>query len=430
MKLERTRRDLTGRLGKGGAIALLAGTVVVALLLVAQDQQTLRVRSDVAASDAQHAAYVAAIVGADLTRGNRYDVLTNGDQIFPPMLEAIAGAKTRIVLETYIYDSGQVAEQFTAALESAARRGVLCRIVVDSVGSSGMDEGHARRLERAGCDIAEFSPPHWYTLEELNYRSHRKLLVVDGAVGFTGGVGFADHWRGNAQDREHWRDTMIQLRGPVVRLLEAAFYENFMEVRGPVSPALDDATWADSPEGHSLVVRSSPSGGSNALKQLYLLALASARQTADITSPYFVTDESTMWSIEDAVSRGVRIRLLVEGEITDAKPVKYASRASYDHLLQLGVEIYEYQPTMLHAKAMVVDGVFCIFGSANFDNRSFELNDELNVAVSSRLLASRLLADMHGDLRRSKRLTLDAWRQRGWLEKVREHFWSYFGEVF
>ena len=180
----------------------------------------------------------------------------------------------------------------------------------------------------------------------------------------------------------------------------------------------------------SVLIRSSPTGGSNELKRLYLLALASARSRVDIASPYFLTDESTLWSIEDAVKRGVRIRIIVEGDITDAKPVKYASRNSYDRLLQLGIEIHEYQTTMLHTKALVVDGVYSIFGSANFDNRSFELNDELNVAASSPELARRLLEDFETDLKHSKPLTLEGWRQRPMLDKVREHFWSYFGEVF
>ena len=417
-------------MGKGKIAAVVAVVVVAGLLLLAQDQETLRIQSDIAAGDAQHAAYVAALVGADLTRGNEYDVFTNGDQFFPAMIEAIEGARSRLVFETYIYDSGTIASRFTAALEAAARRGVLCRIVVDAVGSSGMESSHIERLEAAGCDVATFNPPHWYSLEEINYRSHRKILVVDGKIGFTGGAGVADHWLGNAQDKDHWRDTHVRIRGPIVRLLEAAFYENFDEAHGPASPMLGPATTIDSAEGHSLLVRSSPTGGSNDLKRLYLLALASARRTVDITSPYFVTDESTMWSIEEAVKRGVRIRLLVEGDITDAKPVKYASRYDYDHLLQLGVEIHEFEPTMMHTKAMVVDGVFSIFGSANFDNRSFELNDELNVAVSSRDLAARFVADMNEDLRRSHRLTLEAWRERPWLEKVREHFWSYFAEVF
>jgi cardiolipin synthase len=293
-----------------------------------------------------------------------------------------------------------------------------------------MEASHVARLESAGCVVATFNPPHWYKLEELNYRSHRKILVVDGDVGFTGGVGIANKFAGHAQDRDHWRETQIRMRGPIVRLLEAAFYENFGEAHGPVSPVLGDAMWANDQAGQSLLIRSSPTGGSNDLKRLYLLALASARRSVDITSPYFVTDESTMWSLEDAVTRGVRIRILVEGDITDARPVKYASRASYDRLLQLGVAIHEYQPTMLHTKMLVVDGVYSIFGSANFDNRSFELNDELNVAVSSQDLARRLLEDFETDLKRARRLTVDGWRQRPMLDKVREHFWSYFGEIF
>ena len=418
------------RLGRTTLILLIVAAVVIGLLLLAQDQETLKIQSRIGAEEPGHAAYVAALVGADLSRGNQYDVLSNGDQILPAMLQAIGAARKRIVLETYIYDSGEVAAQFTAALEQAARKGVNCSIVVDAVGASGMDEDHVTRLESAGCVIATFNPPHWYRLEELNYRSHRKILVVDGEVGFTGGVGIADHWQGNAQDRDHWRDTQVRMRGPVVRLLEAAFYENFGETRGPVAPIVGEAVWTNESTGQSLVIRSSPTGGSNDLKRLYLLALASARRSVDITSPYFVTDESTMWSFEDAVKRGVRIRILVEGDITDAKPVKYASRASYDRLLQLGVEIHEYQPTMLHTKTLVVDGTYSIFGSANFDNRSLELNDELNVAVSSPDLARRLLDDFDGDLKHARQLTLDTWRQRPMLEKVREHFWSYFGEIF
>ena len=418
------------RLGRGVIIAAVVLAALAALMLLAQDQETLKIRSEVAAEDAGHAAYIAALIGADLTRGNTYEVLTNGDQIFPPMLEAIKGAKTRVVLETYIYDSGGVAEQFTAALEAAAVRGVSCAVVVDAVGSSAMDPAHVDRLDEAGCVVAVFNSPHWYTLEELNYRTHRKILVVDGRVGFTGGVGFADHWQGNAQDREHWRDTQVAMRGPIVRLLEAAFHENYAEAHGPAHAELDAATRGTEDEGQSMLVRSSPTGGSNDLKRLYLLALASARRTIDITSPYFVTDESTWWSLEDAVRRGVRIRILVEGDITDAMPVKYASRAAYDRLLQLGVEIHEYEPTMMHTKALVVDGIFTIFGSANFDNRSFELNDELNVAVSSRDLAKRLTDDMEADLKRSHRLTLEAWRERAMLDKVREKFWGFFGEVF
>jgi cardiolipin synthase len=254
--------------------------------------------------------------------------------------------------------------------------------------------------------------------------------VVDGDIGFTGGAGVADHWLGNAQDPEHWRDTHVLMRGPIVRLLEGAFYENFAEASPQVAPELDPPPLEQDPEGASFLVRSSPTGGSNDLKRLYLLAIASARRTLDITSPYFVTDESSMWSLEDAVRRGVKIRVLVEGDITDAMPVKYASREKYEWLLRQGIEIYEYQPTMMHTKVMVVDGIWSMFGSANFDNRSLELNDELNVAVTNRDLAGRFLQDFDQDLRVSTRLTLEAWRKRSLLQKTREKFWSAFGEVF
>ena len=411
-------------------ILLAAAGVVAMLLALAQDQETLKVRSAISAEDPRHSAYLAALVGAALSRGNRYDVLTNGDQIFPAMLDAIRNAKRRISFETYIYDKGEVADRFTAALEEAARRGVHVNMVVDSVGASGMKADDIKRLEAAGCRIGSFHSLTWYSLEEVNYRTHRKILIVDGEVGFTGGAGVADHWLGHADSKEHWRDTQVRMRGPIVRLVEGAFFENFFETAGIVTPKLDDPTAEADDIGHSLVLRSSPTGGSNDLKRLYLLGLASARRTIDITSPYFVTDESSEWSLKDAVDRGVKIRLLVEGDKTDAMPVKYASREAYDRLLSMGIEIYEYQPTMMHTKTLVVDGAWSMFGSANFDNRSLELNDELNVAVSDRDLARRFLDDFEQDLRVSSRLELSAWRQRSMLEKSRETFWSYFGEIF
>jgi len=411
-------------------ILLAAAAAVAFLLMIAQDQETLKVRSAVSADDARNSAYVAALVGGALSKGNHYDVLTNGDQFFPPMLDAIRGARRRISFETYIYDDGQVASEFTKALEDAARRGVHVNLVVDSIGASGMKSKAMKRLEAAGCHIGSFHSIKWYNLEEVNYRTHRKILIVDGSIGFTGGAGVADHWLGHAQDKDHWRDTQIRMRGPIVRLAEAAFYENFIETDGAVAPELDDPQSEVEDVGHSLALRSSPTGGASDLKRLYLLGIASARRTIDITSPYFIADESSNWSLQDAVSRGVKIRILVEGNKTDAMPVKYASRQAYERFLAMGVEIYEYQPTMMHTKAMVVDGSWSMFGSANFDNRSLELNDEFNIAVSDRDLAKRFTDDFEQDLRVSSRLQLAAWRQRPRIEKARELFWSYFGEIF
>ena len=411
-------------------ILVVAVIVVATGLAIAQDQETLELRSAVAATDPGAADYLAALVAASLVTGNDYDVLVNGDRVFPAMLQAIDGARERVGFETYVYEKGRVANQFTDALERAARRGVDVRLIVDAVGASQMEDGHLDRLRAAGCHIVDFNPTHWYGLEELNYRTHRKILVVDGEVGFTGGVGVADFWLGDAQDSTHWRDTHVRMRGPIVRLLEAAFYENFIEGEMTVTPTLSDAPPIESADDRSMVVRSAPAGGATDLKRLYLLSIAMARRSIEITSPYFLTDESSMWAFADAIQRGVKVRLLVESDITDQKVVKYASRQAYEALLEKGIEIFEYSPTMMHAKAVVVDGVLSIFGSANFDNRSLELNDELNVAVFSPALAARFLGDFEQDLKVSRRLELDEWRRRPRLQQVEERFWSYFGEVF
>jgi cardiolipin synthase len=414
------------------ALIVLAVVVLIVsvALLLAQDQETLKIGSSYGAEHPEYPSYLAALVNAHLTRGNRYDVLTNGDEIFPAMLDAIDGATRRINFETYVYDSGDIPDRFTAAFERAARRGVAVTIIVDAVGASGMNSDHAARLEAAGCTVLRFHPTRWYAVEEVNYRTHRKILVVDGEIGFTGGVGVADHWKGNAEAPDRWRDTHVRMRGPIVRLLEAAFYEVLTESHGPVTPTLDPDPPIEVAEGASFIIRSSTTSGGSDMKRAYLLAIAAARRTIDIASPYFVTDESTEWALEEAVRRGVRVRIVVEGDITDAMPVKYASRAAYERLLSLGIELFEYQPTMMHVKVLIVDGVLSMFGSANFDNRSLELNDELNVAVASPELAARFLRDFEVDVRASRRLDPAAWRQRSLLEKSREQFWSYFGELF
>jgi cardiolipin synthase len=423
-KLRRHHRIVLSVLIVFGAIALL--------LAIAQDQQTLKIESEHAVGDPLFPAYVSALLGTYTTGGNTYKVLTNGDQIFPEMLAAVDGAARRISLETYIYEKGTVGDEFSAAFERAAKRGVQVRMVVDAMGADKIPREWRDRLVAAGVTIGDFGQAKWYTLEELNYRTHRKILVVDGKVGFTGGVGLADHWLGNAQDKDHWRDTMVRIEGPLARLMEGAFNENFIETSPqPVVPIVDPpADIPPSPADSAMVLRSSPSGGANDLKRLYLLTIAAARRTLDISSPYFITDESSDWSLEAAVKRGVKIRVLVEGDLTDAKPVKYASRDAYQKFLDLGIEIYEYQPTMMHAKAMIADGTWSMFGSANFDNRSLELNDEMNVAVSDPGLAARLDQDFEQDLKHATKLDPETWRRRSILDKTREYFWSYFGEIF
>jgi cardiolipin synthase A/B len=410
---------------------LLVVVIAVGLaLLFAQDQETLHIKSGVAADDPVFPDYVAALTGSGITRGDEYRILVNGVEIFPALLDAIRQARRRINFETYIYDTGTVAEEFTTALAAAAARGVEVRLIVDAVGGSAMEREHVERLQRAGVQIGTYNPVKWYSIEEINYRTHRKILVIDGDVAFTGGAGVADHWLGDADSPEHWRDTHLRVTGPAVTMLEAGFYENWAETGHTTDARLDLRPAPPETRARSIVAWSSPSGGSNRVKLLYLLSLAGARRTLDLQSPYVVLDESTRWSLTEARRRGVRVRLLVEGDLTDAKPVKYASRADYDGLLAAGIEIHEFQPTMMHVKALVVDGVWSIVGSTNFDNRSLELNDEINVAIADADLALRLTEDFEVDLRRSRRLTLEAWRDRSATEKAREKFWGLFGELF
>jgi cardiolipin synthase A/B len=408
---------------------LVVVSIAGALLMIAQDQDTLRVESPVAAREPRFADYVASLVGAPVTPGDRYVVLRGGDEAFPEMLAAIASARRRISFESFNYEDGEIGDRFTAALADAARRGVTVRIVLDAVGSDLSSESQDR-FRQSGASLGWFNVIRPWTIEETNYRTHRKILVVDGDVAFTGGMGLADHWQGRASSADEWRDTHFKVTGPAVRALEAAFYENWLESGGGSVPALDPERPSDATGARSVVIRSNPTGGASNVKLLYLLAIASARERIDIQSPYFILDESTRWTLDRARERGVHVRILTDGEITDAKPVKFASRHEYQGLLDAGYEVYEYAPTMMHVKAMVVDGVVSVIGSANFDNRSFELNDELTLAVVDPELAAALTRDFENDRRHSIRLDPVAWRERGLLQKSREVFWSFFGEVF
>ena len=415
---------------RGWRLGVLTGIAVVAfLLMLAQDQETLTVQSPVAAEDGRFAEYVASLVGAPVDTGDRFTVLRNGDEVFPPMLEAIRQAQRRISFESFIYADGLVGDQFTRELSAAAGRGVTVRVVLDAFGSE-ISRETEQQLRDAGVHVAWFNVLRPWTLEEANYRTHRKVLVIDGDLAFTGGVGLADHWQGDAQSAEHWRDTQFKVVGPSVRMLEAAFYENWLEAGGLSAPALDPEPPPLTTGAKSVVVWSNPTGGASNVKLLYLLSLGAARRTIDIQSPYFILDESTRWSIREARNRGVRVRVLTDGDITDAMPVKDASREGYAQLLEWGVEIYEYQPTMMHVKALMIDGVWSVFGSANFDNRSFELNDELTVAVHDSELAAALTRDFEEDVKKSARIDPATWGDRSRWQKLREWFWSQYGELF
>ena len=428
--LAAVRDRLRGR--KWPIVVLVIVMIVGAVLLLAQDPRTIHVESAFAVGAPEFPGYVASLVNAPLLRGSQYKVLANGDQIYPAMIGAIERAKTRVEFETYNFLDGTAGTRFATALADAARRGVDVRVIVDTVGAAPPPATLRKDLTDAGVQLVWFNPVGMWTVEATNNRTHRKLLVVDGVVGYTGGAGVADHWLGDARNEKEWRDTQFEITGPVVQVLEACFYENWVEAGGrdapPIGPAPPSAPRPG--EDISIVVWSNPTVGVSNVKLLYLYSIDAARQTIDIQSPYFVLDSSVRVALARARARGVKIRVLTDGPITDTKSVKHASRNEYGDLIEAGDRVFEYQPTMMHAKAMIVDGRWSIFGSANFDNRSLELNDEITIAADDPALAVTLSAAFDADLSRSKEWTREAWARRPWHWKLRERFWGLFGEVF
>lgn len=361
------------------------------------------------------------LLGPGIVGGNAVTELLNGDQIFPPMLAAIQGAKKSITSETYIYWSGDIGKQFADALSERARAGVRVHVLLDWVGSAKMDESYLTEMKEAGVQIEKFHKPHWYNLARLNNRTHRKLLVVDGQVGFTGGVGIAPQWMGNAQDPDHWRDSHYLVRGPGVAQMQATFLDNWLKVTGKVlHGALYFPPIAPAGAQKAQMFSSSPSSGSESMQLMYHLAITAAERSIDLSVAYFVPDELTQKHLMDALARGVRVRFITPGEHTDTDTVKAASRATWGPLLLAGALIYEYQPTMYHCKVMIVDQLLVSVGSTNFDNRSFRLNDEANLNVYDAAFAKRQTEVFEDDLKRSRRVTYEEWLNRQLREKAHE----------
>jgi cardiolipin synthase len=362
------------------------------------------------------------LLGPPVVAGNRIQALQNGDEIFPAMLDAIRGAKMTVDFETYIYWSGEIGKAFAQALSDRARAGVRVSVLLDWIGSGKIDERLLDEMRVAGVAVHRYNRPLWYNLGRLNNRTHRKLLVVDGRIGFTGGVGIADPWAGDAQDPEHWRDTHFRVEGPVVAQMQGAFLDNWMEVTGTVSHGPDYfPPLAPAGQQQGQVFVSSPGGGSESMQLMYLLSIAAARDTIRLSASYFVPDDVALDTFVAALKRGVRVQMILPGPHIDADIVRRASRARWGRLLQAGAEIYEYQPTMFHCKVMVVDDLWTSVGSTNFDTRSFSVNDEANLNIYDRAFARRQTAIFESDLKHSRRVSLEEWRDRPWTEKLWEH---------
>jgi len=406
----------------GTAIATVVATLVVVNLMPPERRVDERIEHRYVVGSPPFFRSLGVLLGPPTLDGNRVVGLQNGDEIFPAMLAAIREAKRTITFETYIYWSGEIGEQFATALAERARAGVRVHVLLDWVGSQRIEERLLARMRDAGIEIELYRPLRWYHLARLNNRTHRKLLVVDGRVGFTGGVGIADKWEGHAEDPDHWRDSHYRAEGPVVAQMQATFADNWSKARGVLLHGDDYFPAVEADGGmRAQMFSSSPEGGADSMQLMYLLSIASAARSIALASAYFVPDKLTTDALVEALKRGVRVRILVPGPIIDTDVVRRASRAGWGPLLAAGAEIHEYQPTMFHCKVMVVDELLVSVGSTNFDVRSFRLNDEANLNVYDAAFARRQLAVFDQDLEQSRRVTLEAWRARPWREKLVEH---------
>jgi cardiolipin synthase len=368
------------------------------------------------------AATLGAYTGTAVVGGNRVEILLNGNEIFPTKVAAIGKARRTINYAQYVFEDGQPANEIAAALAERCRAGVKVNVLLDAVGALAMPVALREEMTGAGCHVESYRPLSSFAIDRVNHRNHRRILVVDGLVGVTGGSGISGKWSGNGRQEGHWRDTDVLLEGPVVEQLQGAFAENWLEATGVALGGpeyfprrrleLKGAVDAQ-------VVRSSPAGGSASMYTMFLLALASAQRSIHITNPYFVPDGKMVDTLIGATKRGVQVVLIIPGAI-DHNLVRQASRSEFGKLLKNDVQIYEYRPALLHAKTMVVDGIWATVGSTNLDHRSFALNEELNVAIYDAETAQRLERVFDEDLSNSRRVMYRDWNNRGLASRFLE----------
>lgn len=375
---------------------------------------------------------VSGTLNAPLRSGGRAELLVNGDEFVPALLEAIDGAERSVHFTAYVWEPGRMSDLLLAALERAAARGVTVRLLLDGHGARNLGAEATEGLERAGGRVAVFRPmrPGWLT--RVHKRSHRRAIVIDGETGFTGGAAVADTWLGNAQDAEHWRDDLVRVSGAMARSLQAAFTELWVQTTGEVP--VGDAVYPRSPESdpgaepvtHHLSVVSSPSSEHTPLRSLFWLSFAAAEQRIWIASPYVVPAPSVRAVLCERAREGVDVRILTAGDRSDMRVVSWAARNHYEEFLDAGVRIYEYQPTLMHSKTLVVDGAWSVVGSANLDIRSAELNEENVLAIQDASFARQLERVFEADLARAVEIEPGQWERRSALALAPELFGSLF----
>jgi cardiolipin synthase A/B len=408
-------------------VAVLITLLVAALVLwiganlVTSERRLLyRPRRLYTSGDADFRRALGILLGPPLVPGNKVTALVNGEQIYAAMLNAIHTAQTNITFETFVFRDG-IGATFVDALSAAARRGVQVHMLLDWLGSRTMDSNLLAAARAAGCELHLYHPPSWYHLGRLNNRTHRKVLVVDGRIGFTGGVGMGVEWYSGSNGLPPWRETHFRAEGPVVAQMQAVFVDNWIKTTGRVLHGAEYfpklATCGDM---DAQMFGSSPVGGSESMHLMVLLALTAAKTSIDIENAYFVPDKLTVEALCSAARRGVRVRIVVPGRYTDARVGRWAAQGLYGSLLESGIQIYEYQPTMMHCKVLVIDGVWSSVGSANFDDRSFRLNDEANLNVFSEELALEQIRLIDADIAKSRRMVLKKWRSRALGRRVNE----------
>lgn len=419
-------------------MVILAGVVIVitiiVILIVANTMSSERqvrfpIEHEQGLSEPQLSRELNVVLGRPILAGNRVDHLCNGDEIFPAMLTAISEARSTINFETYIYWSGEIAAKFSACFAERARAGITVNVLLDWVGSIGMEDELIQTMTTAGVNVQYFHPLRWYQTWRMNNRTHRKLLVIDGEVGFIGGVGIADEWLGNAGDAKHWRDSHFRVCGPVVSQLQAAFLDSWLKtsghmLRGPAYfPPLESCG-----DVEAQVLASSPTGGSESMHLLYHMNLAAAEHSIDLAAAYFVPDSLSMKVLLKACARGVRLRVLMPGGHNDSFMVHYASRALWTPLLQAGAELHVFEPTMFHMKMLIVDQLMTSVGSTNFDNRSFRLNNEASLNVHDREFAVLMTRVYEQDLQRARQISLDQWQRRSLVQRMTERIFAPFAD--
>jgi cardiolipin synthase A/B len=389
-----------------------------------QLQHQVAVHSSVTNAAFRHS--LSSIVGTPFVNGNRITRLMNGDEIFPAMLLAIKSATNTVNLENYMWRSGPLSDEFVAAVCERAHAGVEVRVITDAWGSHDLDDTDVRTMRHAGVKLNFYNPLRPHVLPRMYFRDHRKLLVVDGGVGFTGGVCLSDEWLGDAETENQWRETHFRVEGPAVAQIQGVFAANWLKTHGELLfgerffPALQSV-------GPSLAqaFRSGPQDGREMARLVYLSAIAAAQKSIRISQSYFVPDKLAMEAFTNALARGVKIEIIAPSSI-DAGAVRSASRSLFPQLLSAGARIYEYGPAMYHCKIMIVDDVFVTAGSVNFDERSFRINDESNINILDTELAAQLIRDFERDKAQSRHITQAKYKKTRWYSRAYENFLGLF----